>query len=210
MSSSLDGYTEVLLADGSRIRGVLPTPNELARRDLLPDTLARVAVALGDPRFLEREREEEGFRGRLIEYTLVCVASFPRERHDPDTDTWVPFTLTTEAVERIGDAVVRDQLEDLVLRARSASEVSAQSALILAVDEPEEVVPGVDGYAGFRGEPVGAPGGSDGGPVGAPPEPAARGRRPGGRVRGGRGAGDQAPTVGDGGAGSGEPEEGAR
>lgn len=208
--SSLDGYTEVLLADGSRIRGVLPTPNELARRDLLPDTLSRVAVALGNPKFLEREREEEGFRARLVEYTVVCVSSFPRERYEPESDAWVPFTLTAEAVERIGDAVVRDQLEDLVLRARSASEVSAQSALMLAIDEPEEVVPGVDGYVGFRGEPVGAPGGEDGGSVGAAPEPAARGGRSGGRVRGGRGAGDQAPTVGDGGTGPGEPEEGAR
>lgn len=211
---SLLGYTEVLLASGDRVRGVLPTPNELARLGLLPEHLARVAYALGDPKYLTTEQQEPDFRERLAAYLLNLASSFPRERWDEAVDAWVPYRMTPEDVERIGDANVRDQLEDLVLRVATAREVSARSALILGLTdaadpEPSEVAPGVTGYVGFRGGPDGAPGGADGGPLGAPPVGAARGGRSSRRVRAGRGAGDPAGAGGARGAGPGGPEAGA-
>lgn len=144
------GLVEVDLPSGIRIRGVLPGIPELARHGLIPQDLRAAALHFADPAWMRAEGEspEEAAKRQLEWRRLVRlqVARFPQ-----DIDVageWKPLGLTLEQrIERIGtpehpgtmDTLDVDVLEDLVLRYRTADQISQRTRVMRGAGSIEDI-----------------------------------------------------------------------
>lgn len=159
------GLTAVLLPSGYRVRGVVPSFQELARAGLLDIRVLAAAARLADAEWLKAstdDAKEDNLRAVID----AKVAAFPRQALDPGSDTWQPVHLTVDDLPNI-DQRDRDRLEELVMRVFTAEQITA------AVERGDFDLAGqasaLDSLAEFRGDDGGPPD-SDHGPVvaGAP------------------------------------------
>jgi hypothetical protein len=146
----------------------------LAQRDLLTPRIVEVALRLADPKWLadlpaddaETRRERQA---QTREYIDALIATFIREQRAPDSDAWEPLDVDPAdiATGAIDEADL-DALEDLVLRLRTADEITAAS-LDVPLDQDAEV--GAEALREFRRDGRSAPDGADSGALVDPPEP---------------------------------------
>lgn len=100
--------------------------------------------------------------------TLVGTAV----RQVREGDEWVAVTLSPETVPDI-DQDDLDALEDVILRDRTAAQVTARSRILLGLplEDAEDEEVSVPALADFRGEFGGAASGEDGRTMEPAPEP---------------------------------------
>jgi hypothetical protein len=170
--------TEVLLPSGAKVRGRLPTLGTLLRRNLLPRDLLAIALKAANPAWLTASRAvDPDTDGRDAQaYLAVLVSAFPRQRCEPGSDEWRPWTLTPESLtDDSVDELELDALENLVLRLVSPAELTAASRALLGMsdDGDGEVTTGIAGWEEFRGEPGGGAPDPDGEALGDEAVPAA-------------------------------------
>lgn len=145
----------------------------LARRDLMPDQLRRVALLAADPEWVLEADRDEGRRASLREYIDLLVVAFPVYVCPPGADEWERVAMTVDDLATT-DQRDLDAIGDVVLRLRTPEQVSAASRLILGLPpEPGDEEVSIPDLATFRGEPDSAPAGDDSAAVGADPEPVA-------------------------------------
>lgn len=158
------GFVEVTLPDAGRVRGNRPTLADLARQDLLPDSLRLVALHYADPSwFLDTNEDADTLAQRAaqrVAATRLLVARFITHTWDDDAQAWVAYDRPM--AERMAllpgpdspggmSALDYDLLEDVVLGIRSGDEASAVTARILAGEPPQEAVDADTLDATFRG-----------------------------------------------------------
>jgi hypothetical protein len=141
------GVVEVLLPSGYRVRGVLPTLRDLARRDLLSGALLEVATRGADPAWISEEGKTEEREAMRRAFTDELMAAFPREACKAGTDDWEPAVLTSADIENLSDHD-QEMLERIVLRTLSVDDATRTSAVMLYGD-PEEVA-ALIGWESFR------------------------------------------------------------
>ncbi len=169
------GAVECLLPSGWRVRVVLPSLRHLVRHGILPTHLHEAALKGADPAWLSEPEHREERQARVGEYVSFLVAHSLRESCAPDGE-WRAESLT--AADVLGmDELDLDLLEDLVLRERTADEVTARSRILRgeSPDEAEEV--GTLAWDEFRVEPRSAESGEDSESMDDAPVAAAVGER---------------------------------
>ncbi len=195
------GLTEVELpaADGLiHVRGILPTLGGLIRRDLVPTHLRDIAIRSAKPEWLSEVTATPEGAEQAREFVALVVATFVRERWvesaGDEPGAWEPVTVTPADLDAgaFTDEAL-DLLQDLVLRIRTARQVSAIARLLrgmqIADVEPEEVPAAILAWETFRGQPGSAPAGPDGEPLAEQTESVAASAGRGRGVRARRGAG---------------------
>lgn len=182
------GLEVVDLPSGLRVRGKLPTVQDLVLNGVAPSELLARALPLfsrGVETFDEAEQRT------WIAYQRVLAAAFVREAWNPETEKWEPALVTPEMLANGVPPDDVDALEDIILRRRTAGQVTALTRFSrgeIDADELRQVVATeaagtVNAWSAFRPEPAGAPPGTDGADVADAPERPARAER---RRRGAR------------------------
>ena len=217
MSSALDrlvlaGVDDVHLPSGSVIRGRLPTVEDLAIRDLIPQDLLAIAarftnLADTDPMRMSDEEKVEWQR-----FVRMFVANYIRAVRN-DAGVFEPVAVSIDDTFTMDPRDI-DELEYIVLGLKSAAQVSAiwqavrgeiteEAALAVFKAEAVKTVPG---WATFRGFAAGVDGQPGGAGVRPAAEPDARGNRAARRAGARRGArtapADRAGQGGQGGQGA--------
>jgi len=133
------GRVEVLLPSGYEVRVVLPSLRHLVRHAILPRHLHEAALHGADPEWLRDPDHHADRQARVGEYMAFLVSWAIREERAPGGE-WAPVTYSAEDIARADQRDDMDLLEDLVLRTRSASEVTLRSRQLRG----EETMPAVD------------------------------------------------------------------
>lgn len=187
------GRITVTLPSGFRVRGVLPSPSEVIRLKIVPQTLRREILGFESKMMNELSEDEHA---AIVDGRRYQAAAFIRAMAPPGTtgdDGWEPVTLTKDELADMPPGDV-EALDDLIGGYATAEMITVRSEVVLGLREAADLVAvkqreagdTVDGWRDFRIV--------DGG--GSPDTPSAdvepvpvrnpRDRKPVDRVRGGR------------------------
>lgn len=191
------GLIDVTLPSGLRIRGRMPAVQDLVVGRLAPATLLTAALPLLGREVAGFDEEE---RATWIEWQRIQAAAFIREAWDPTAERFepavvTPLMLTTAPPEDV------DALEDLILRRRTAGQVTAAACYVagkIDIDELKritatEAASTVTAWTSFRPDAAGPADRADRPDVADPAKRAASDQRPRRRTRPRPGAGSPPP-----------------
>jgi hypothetical protein len=166
------GRTTLTLPSGFRVRGVMPSPSEVVRLKIIPQTLRRAVIGFtAGGRMLSELSEDE--HAQLVDARRYQAAAFVREMAPPGTtgeEGWEAVTVTRDDLASMPPGDV-ERLDDLIGGYATAEMITTESEYALGIRTREDVErvaeeeagDTVDGWTGFRG----GPGGDDAGTVGA-------------------------------------------
>jgi hypothetical protein len=170
------GLEEVVLPSGFKIRGKLPLTQDLILAKVVDQSLVAAALALDDK---EPATFTDDERSLWVEWQRVLAANFIREAWDPKTRRWEEAKVTPAMLANGVPPDDVDALEDLVLRRRTPSMVTAHARFManqIDADELKRVMSKeasgtIAAWSSFRPRAERGDRGKNGGDVREPAEP---------------------------------------